>query len=60
MPRSLGPEAIRRLPDVVHERYVQAFGASLHTVYHVAAVLMAVAFALALGMRDVPLRKAGG
>ena len=60
MPRSLGPEAIRRLPDVVHERYVQAFGASLHTVYHVAAVLMAVAFVLALGMRDVPLRKAGG
>ncbi len=59
VPRSLGPEAIRGLPSVVHERYVQAFGASLHTVYHVAAVFMAVAFLLALGMRDVPLRKAG-
>ena len=59
VPRSLGPEAIRGLPSVVHERYVLAFGASLHTVYHVAAVFMAVAFLLALGMRDVPLRKAG-
>lgn len=56
-PRSLAPDAVRALPPAIHERYIQAFGSSLHTVYHVAAVVIAIAFLLAWWLRDVPLRK---
>jgi EmrB/QacA subfamily drug resistance transporter len=55
--RSFGPEAVKALPPAVHERYVHAFGASMHTVYFVAAALVVVAFLMALRLKDVPLRK---
>ncbi|SEV91868.1 MDR family MFS transporter [Luteibacter sp. 329MFSha] len=57
-PRAFSPEAVRAMPAAVHERYLHAFGASLHTVYHVAAVVMAIGFAIAWGLRDIPLRQA--
>lgn len=53
----LGPEALRKLPPAAHEAYIHAFGSSLHTVYHVAACVLAAAFCLAWLLRDVPLRK---
>ncbi|MGE7136768.1 MDR family MFS transporter [Luteibacter sp. NPDC031894] len=53
---SFGPDAVKALPPGLHERYVHAFGASMHTVYFVAAALVAVAFLMALRLRDVPLR----
>jgi EmrB/QacA subfamily drug resistance transporter len=55
--RSIGPDAVRALPPAIHERYIHAFGSSLHTVYHVAAAAIAIAFLLTWWMRDVPLRK---
>lgn len=55
--RGMGPEALAKLPPAAHAAYTHAFGASLHTVYHVAAGVIAVAFVLAWGMRDVPLRQ---
>ncbi|SEN16610.1 drug resistance transporter, EmrB/QacA subfamily [Luteibacter sp. UNCMF331Sha3.1] len=55
-PRSFSPDAVRAMPPAIHERYLHAFGASLHTVYQVAAVVMAIGFAIAWGLRDIPLR----
>jgi EmrB/QacA subfamily drug resistance transporter len=57
---SFGPEAVKALPPAVHEKYVHAFGASMHTVYFVAAGLVVVAFLMALRLHDVPLRKTPG
>ena len=54
----MGPEMLKKLSPAAHEAYIHAFGSSLHTVYHVAACVIAVAFCLAWWMRDVPLRKA--
>lgn len=59
-PHGMGPDALNKLPPAEHTAYVHAFGSSLHTVYHVAAAVIAIAFVLAWGMRDVPLRSAKG
>ncbi|WP_413626555.1 MDR family MFS transporter [Luteibacter sp. Lutesp34] len=53
---SFGPAAVRALPADLHQRYVHAFAASMHTVYFVAAALVIVAFMMALRLRDIPLR----
>jgi EmrB/QacA subfamily drug resistance transporter len=57
-PRSFGPDAVAKLPPDIHARYLHAFGSSLHTVYHVAACVIAVAFLLAWWLKDVPLKRA--
>ncbi|WP_205287699.1 MDR family MFS transporter [Luteibacter yeojuensis] len=54
--KSFGPESVKALPPGIHEKYVHAFGASMHTVYFVAAALVAVAFLMALRLEDIPLR----
>jgi len=53
---SFGPAAVRALPADLHQRYVHAFAASMHTVYFVAAALVIAAFMMALRLRDIPLR----
>jgi len=53
---SFGPAAVRALPAPLHQQYVHAFAASMHTVYFVAAALVVVAFMMALRLRDIPLR----
>ncbi|SKC04013.1 MDR family MFS transporter [Luteibacter sp. 22Crub2.1] len=57
-PHSLRPDAVNALPPDVHARYLEAFGASLHTVYDVGACVIAVAFFFAWWMKDMPLRRA--
>ena len=52
-----GPDALAGLPPDIHARYLHAFGSSLHTVYHVAACVIAIAFVLTWGLKDVPLRR---
>lgn len=56
--RSLRPEAVNALPPDIHASYLEAFGASLHTVYDVGAFVMAVAFVVAWWLKDTPLRRA--
>jgi EmrB/QacA subfamily drug resistance transporter len=56
-PRAFGPDAVAKMPPDIHARYLHAFGASLHTVYHVAACIIAIAFMLAWWLKDVPLRR---
>jgi len=56
-PRSFGPDAVAKLPPDIHTRYLHAFGSSLHTVYHVAACVIAVAFMLSWWLKDVPLKR---
>jgi EmrB/QacA subfamily drug resistance transporter len=57
LPRSLGPQAIQHLPAALHDDYLNAFAASMHTVYLVAAGVVLLAFVLAWFMKDQPLRK---
>jgi hypothetical protein len=57
-PHAFGPDAVAKLPPDIHARYLHAFGASLHTVYHVAACVIAIAFVLAWWLKDVPLKRA--
>jgi EmrB/QacA subfamily drug resistance transporter len=56
-PHGFGPDALAKLPPDIHARYLHAFGASLHTAYHVAACVIFVAFVLAWGLKDVALRR---
>ena len=53
----VNPAALERLPARVHERYVTAFMDSLHLVFVVAAVVMAVAFVLTWLLEQRPLRQ---
>lgn len=57
LPRALSAESIHQLPDTVRQFYLAAFGGAIHNVYQVAACVMALAFLLALFMKDSPLRK---
>jgi EmrB/QacA subfamily drug resistance transporter len=57
LPQSLGPKAIQQLPAALHDDYLNAFAASMHTVYLVAAGIVLIAFALAWLIRNQPLRK---
>ncbi len=57
LPRALSAESIHQLPDTVRQLYLEAFGAAVHHVYQVAACVMALAFLLALLIKDSPLRK---
>ncbi len=57
VPRALSAESIHQLPDAVRHTYLEAFGGAIHNVYQIAACLMALAFLLALFMKDSPLRK---
>lgn len=54
------PAALAQLPPAVHAGYVEAFAASLHTVFLVAVPISAVAFALSWLLEEVPLRTAAG
>lgn len=55
-PRTFSPEMVAKMPPALHEKFIHAFGASLHLVYHVAAVVVFLGFCLAWFLRDVPLR----
>ena len=52
------PAVLAKLPPAVHDGYVHAFAASLHTVFLIAVPISAVAFALTWLLKEVPLRKA--
>ena len=51
------PERLKALPQVVHAGVVEAFAASLHTVFLWAAPLAIAAFALTWLLRETPLRE---
>ncbi|MNC65331.1 hypothetical protein D3C75_1156080 [compost metagenome] len=57
LPRSLGADAVHHLPAQLQNDYLQAFGGAIHSVYQIAAGVMALAFALTWLLKDVPLRK---
>ncbi|CAI2412646.1 MDR family MFS transporter [Serratia liquefaciens] len=56
LPRSLGAAAVHHLPLTLQNDYLQAFGGAIHSVYQIAAGVMALAFALTWFLKDVPLR----
>ena len=53
---SVDPAAVAALPPPVHAAYLDAFASALTTVFLVAAVISALAFALTWLIREVPLR----
>ncbi|WP_133645175.1 MDR family MFS transporter [Paraburkholderia flava] len=57
LPHTLSPATIHQLPAALRSDYLQAFAGALHTVYFVAACVMAIAFALSWLLVDHPLRK---
>jgi EmrB/QacA subfamily drug resistance transporter len=50
------PATLKRLPPAVHVAYVHAFASALDTVFTVAAVVVAFAFALSWVLEQLPLR----
>jgi EmrB/QacA subfamily drug resistance transporter len=56
-PSTPTPAVIDKLPPGIHEKYIEAFSASLHPVFVVASVIAAVSFLLTWLLREVPLRK---
>ncbi|MGP7998777.1 MAG: DHA2 family efflux MFS transporter permease subunit, partial [Streptosporangiaceae bacterium] len=50
------PAVLDRLPQPVHEAFVHAYAASLHTVFLTAVPLGALAFVLSWTLQEVPLR----
>lgn len=59
-PVSLRPAAVQSLPPELHAKYLDAFGASLHTVYDVAACVIAIGFVVSWWLKDMPLRRSQG
>ena len=57
LPHALSAGSIHQLPDHVRQTYLDAFGGAIHNVYQIAACVMALAFLLALFIKDTPLRK---
>jgi len=57
---SLRPAAVAALPPDLHAKYLDAFGASLHTVYDVAACVIGLGFVIAWWLKDIPLRRGQG
>jgi EmrB/QacA subfamily drug resistance transporter len=51
------PAALAKLPPPVHSGFIQAYAASLHTVFLVAVPISAAAFALSWLLQEVPLRR---
>jgi EmrB/QacA subfamily drug resistance transporter len=51
------PAALAKLPPPVHSGFIQAYAASLHTVFVVAVPISAAAFALSWLLQEVPLRR---
>ena len=51
------PAALAKLPPAVHAGYIQAFAASLHTVFLAAVPIAAVGFALSWLLKEIPLRQ---
>jgi EmrB/QacA subfamily drug resistance transporter len=50
------PEALKALPAAVHTGYIEAYAASLQTVFLIAVPIAAVAFLLTWLLPEVPLR----
>ncbi len=57
LPSVTDPAAIAALPDPLRTAFIEAFAASLHPVFQTAAVFAAIGVALALALREIPLRK---
>ena len=53
---SVNPAAVAALPGPVHDAYLEGFAGALTTVFLVAALISALAFALTWLIREVPLR----
>ena len=53
---SVNPKAVAALPGPVHDAYLEGFATALSTVFLVAALVSALAFALTWFIREVPLR----
>ncbi len=53
---SVDPAAVAALPGPVHDAYLEGFASALTTVFLVAALISALAFALTWLIREVPLR----
>jgi EmrB/QacA subfamily drug resistance transporter len=51
------PSALAELPPDVHAGYIDAFTNSLHTVFTIAAAVVAVAFVISWFLREMPLRR---
>lgn len=51
------PQALSKLPPLVHSRYIHAYAASLHYVFLVATPIAALAFLLSWFLKEIPLRK---
>lgn len=54
------PSRLQRLPEAVREGYVEAFAASLDSVFLVAVPFALLAFALSWFLREIPLRRTVG
>jgi EmrB/QacA subfamily drug resistance transporter len=57
---NVDPSALARLAPALHDAYIQAFTASLNTVFLVAAAIGLLAFALTWLIRELPLRETVG
>ncbi|HEX7814801.1 MDR family MFS transporter [Dyella sp.] len=55
-PRALRPDMIDKLPPDLHQKFLVAFDTSLQGVFHIAAVVAVIGFALAWLLKDIPLR----
>jgi EmrB/QacA subfamily drug resistance transporter len=53
---SASPAQLDALPPAIHQGYVQAFSASLHTVFLIGAPIALVGFVLTWFLKDIPLR----